>query len=542
MNEPQRDHGRLPLRTGGGGDQSFPFGDGYERPETIVPNSHDTLRDDDQTQTLRSILSYGDDDPAEEEILRPHFDEPTGASRSEAFKSFLENLLQSEQQRSRKKAPQFPDITERTTSNPRRIFSDRREALQALNNTFQKNVDLDNLRNFSRKKKKTKGSKSSWAPLHYTAQVGNLDLCQALLEKGAFVDSRDNDNWTPLMSAANSGHVGVCNLLLEFGADVNATGDLGYTPLTRACIRERVETVDFLISKGADLEAPWRDGSPPLQLVIICGKSYHLKPEKVEDTYQVNLYNIAKLLLENGCDPNGPDDEGYTALMVAAQRHNLSLAELLLAHSANPNYVSETRRPPLLYAACACDPAMVRLLLEHGADPKIREQRRWTALHLAAQNEDESEDSLGVVKLLVGTNDIDIDAQEDGGSTALYLAVQGNSYDTVEFLMDANADPNIETTSDISPLERAIANSNLPIVNLLLSREADPRRVDKKGLGILHSAAMQSDVAVLRRVLEEDVDLELRTTDVDRVTALQLAVQNDNAQIAMTLLEYGAQP
>jgi ankyrin repeat protein len=64
---------------------------------------------------------------------------------------------------------------------------------------------------------------------------GHLDVVWALLEKGADVNARRNeDGVTPLIAASAQGHVDVVRALLEKGADVDAKGNDAITALSVA--------------------------------------------------------------------------------------------------------------------------------------------------------------------------------------------------------------------------------------------------------------------------------------------------------------------
>jgi ankyrin repeat protein len=67
-------------------------------------------------------------------------------------------------------------------------------------------------------------------------------MVHLLLEKGADVESKDNDFQTLLSRVAVSGHEATVHLLLEKGADVESKDNDGQTPLSNA-LRYRYEKV-----------------------------------------------------------------------------------------------------------------------------------------------------------------------------------------------------------------------------------------------------------------------------------------------------------
>ena len=62
-------------------------------------------------------------------------------------------------------------------------------------------------------------NKPGWAPLHYAATRGHIDVMNILLEKHAYIDAASPNGTTPLMMAAFYGTPSAVKLLLEAGAD-----------------------------------------------------------------------------------------------------------------------------------------------------------------------------------------------------------------------------------------------------------------------------------------------------------------------------------
>lgn len=60
------------------------------------------------------------------------------------------------------------------------------------------------------------------SPLHFAAQAGHLDMCEALLRAGISRDARTKVDRTPLHCAAQEGHYDVVELLLKNSADIEA--------------------------------------------------------------------------------------------------------------------------------------------------------------------------------------------------------------------------------------------------------------------------------------------------------------------------------
>lgn len=85
--------------------------------------------------------------------------------------------------------------------------------------------------------------------LMLAALKGELALCQSLIKKGADVNK---PGWAPLHYAATNGHLDVMNLLLEENAYIDAASPNGTTPLMMAAHYGTESSVKLLLEAGAD--------------------------------------------------------------------------------------------------------------------------------------------------------------------------------------------------------------------------------------------------------------------------------------------------
>lgn len=103
-------------------------------------------------------------------------------------------------------------------------------------------------------------------PLHVAALLGKNELAELLISKGADVNAKDIRGETPLHMVASYNKKEVAELLISKGADVNAKSDNGETPLHSAAYEGRKEIAELLISKGADVNAKMNYGETPLDM------------------------------------------------------------------------------------------------------------------------------------------------------------------------------------------------------------------------------------------------------------------------------------
>jgi ankyrin repeat protein len=154
-----------------------------------------------------------------------------------------------------------------------------------------------------------------------------------------------------------------------------------------------------------------------------------------------------------------------------------------------------------------------------------------TPLHVAA----EEGDVAGVRAALV--QDIDVDALDGNGRTALHLAALNGHVKVVELLLAA---PGIDVNAQISngpdkgqtALHLAAANGHLEVVELLLRYITDVNVQDECGMTALHWAAGNGHVDVVKLLLPYTVDVNARIGggNLKGWTALHMATEGDVVQ------------
>jgi ankyrin repeat protein len=250
-------------------------------------------------------------------------------------------------------------------------------------------------------------------PVSAAARRNDLDMVKLLLEHGA--DPSLPEHGAPLgealWTAVYQGQHEMAHLLLEHGANPDTAPEssgsaLSHTrhdPAMRKLLldygareepREMDELTKLLDDKNLEelerrLKEPgvltkqgtayWNEGilagpanqgnRPAVELLIRCGA-------RVPDVSKWGRYyyfkhtEIARILLENGMNPNHMNWHHVTLLHDMAQDGDLAKAQLLLDFGADINAVDEEyRSTPLGFAARWGNGAMVTLLLERGADP-----------------------------------------------------------------------------------------------------------------------------------------------------------------------------
>ncbi|MFM2275068.1 MAG: hypothetical protein RL211_940 [Pseudomonadota bacterium] len=89
-------------------------------------------------------------------------------------------------------------------------------------------------------------NKPDWAPLHYAATKGHVEIIRLLLDEHAYIDASSPNGSTPLMMAALYGTPAAVKLLLEAGADPMIKNAQGLTAIDFARRGERKDSAEIV--------------------------------------------------------------------------------------------------------------------------------------------------------------------------------------------------------------------------------------------------------------------------------------------------------
>ena len=161
------------------------------------------------------------------------------------------------------------------------------------------------------------------------------------------------------------------------------------------------------------------------------------------------------------------------------------------------------------------------------------------------------------IELLLDEDDeeLDINARDHDGNTALHCAAQHGHTEVVTLLLDRGADINARGRNENTALLSAAESGRTEVVVLLLNREADVKARDYNGFTALHRVAINSNNVELGSLLldfiknklthEEAIEI-INAESLDGIgparctTALHNAVIAPQSRLAEKLLEAGA--
>lgn len=318
------------------------------------------------------------------------------------------------------------------------------------------------------------------------------------------------------------------------GVDKSAIGDHGQTEFIRAAIEDNLLYAEML-AEFPDTNVNIQDAQGRTALHWACA---------------MNLPNIVSLCLSvPECDISLRDKDNLTAFDISSAHWSgnkvtpalfyRSMLEMddhhpqtsllrLLTVTAGP---TDSEEKPVFPGAAMFDPVedgnttLVKALIKRGVDLTATNMEGDTALHVAAKvNNVEI-----AIRLLVAGSDAN--AIGHGGATPLQHAAQTTGERMVQILLGWEAMPDLRNLDGKTALDLA----SDPV---MMQREQDRRANDVENLTVLHRAVEDEDAGIVRLLLDLGVDVDERTSDGK--TALMVAAGMGHREVGGVLLDGGA--
>lgn len=213
------------------------------------------------------------------------------------------------------------------------------------------------------------------------------------------------------------------------------------------------------------------------------------------------------------------------------QRRIARLATLTLGTLGLAATTLAAEKAPLPDAAERKQSALVRTLLQSGADVNATQPDGTTALHWAAYHDD-----VETARLLVRAGSR-VDAVNRNGVPPLSLACTNANAEMVALLLEAGADANRPLNGGETPLMTAARTGNLAIVQALLARGANPSAREQREQTALMWAASEGHAAIVRALIAAGADV--KATLPSGFTPWFFAVREGRIDVARVLLAAG---
>lgn len=245
---------------------------------------------------------------------------------------------------------------------------------------------------------------------------------------------------------------------------------------------------------------------------------------------------VEHLLVLQGRSPRTSDDQGSQAIHHAARLGHELIVSLLLEHGVEASPLDGSGLTPLFLSAREGHVGVVEVLLDAGADARARglvDGLLQLPLDLAVEG-----GHAGVISVFHG-RDPAITNDTDGatGYTALHHAAKHNQVGSIDALVDAGADLELQSTTESTALHFAAAFPDCEAAVLALLRHgADKEAMDVDGLTPLLVAVQKGNEASAMALIAAGADC----SGGDRHSSLELAVEGRCVALMRVLVENGA--
>ena len=283
-----------------------------------------------------------------------------------------------------------------------------------------------------------------WNILHYSAQSGNLELFEYLLENGSAIHKKTKNKCNCLHIAASNGHLNLCKKLLEkHNFNIALTDAKGWNALHYAAKSGNSELFGLFIQKGSDVYSKTNINSNCLHITASNGRLKLFKT--LVEAYKFDIFM--------------KDDRGWTVLNKAARGGDLELFRYLIQLGAD------------IYSRTEDNVTCLHIASHHGhlklcqtiLDLYYSDLEKWTC------NEFENFDKSNAIyrRRLFKTKNAFLNLRDLGGFTYLHYASSQGHADICKFLLMHNVDVTYRNEQGKTARDIAIKRKQLKVLDVL---------------------------------------------------------------------------
>lgn len=306
--------------------------------------------------------------------------------------------------------------------------------------------------------------------------------------------------------------------------------------LFTGCLQCDLAQVEAAVAAGADVKALHSSGQNALSLSVLC-------PE------------VTKYLIEKGVSPN---EGNYPSLISASNNYSVEVVKMLLDAGADPAKPSSTSVYPLHITVMQtnCTPCL-KMMLDAGADVNMKDSAGSTPIQVLcdfSMSREMRRELFG--KAVSAIEGYGMKVPEWYGN--MPDERNGTSVDMLDLLLAKGADVNAPNAAGYTPLVMALKGGKNDLALALLQAGADPKINSEVKLGPkkvtynpINLAAEKGTLEIVKLMVEKGVDIDFDASSAamtsfdgtwggDGYTPLIIAISKDNYDIAHYLIDQGA--
>ncbi len=425
--------------------------------------------------------------------------------------------------------------------------------------------------------------KNGITPLDRAIKTNSIEIFQTLINEKN-VNSKDSNGNTPLhIAIVKDAPMSFLEYLVENGADVNARNSSGDSVLLMAAQKNKKDAGELLLQKGADIFATNMENNSPLRVAFmdLNVEKWFINSETMlmrDGSGNTPLHyaaewkykQSAQMLIDRGANVSAVNANGESAVFAATKGNSPELIDLLVSKGAPVDSRNVAARDNLgntpVHAAVKWNSKeAAKELLSYGVDVNAQNLNGKTALSEACKS---GKKELSIMLIEKGAN---VNATDNQGRTVLMDAVQSQNVEIVDMLLSKGANVNVQDLEGKSAYHEAAMSKKLSLINTIRAAGGNPLSRDKEGntpLSLVFDCDDQTIKAVLGNdtsivdsdgntpvhiAVEKKVDKSLLSMLLDSgypvsqrngqgITALNIAVSDNSKELALVLLERGADP
>ena len=289
----------------------------------------------------------------------------------------------------------------------------------------------------------------------------------------SYVYIRSNMSLTPYEPSAD-----------QYLADIRRRGDpnyVGHNGMSALCVAidkyRSISLVEALLREGADVDL---QSYTEKELYRI----YERKLSPLHIALASQQFDITRLLLDNGADPNAKTSNGIEPLLL--------IFDYYYKHHSNGK-----------------DLDVVKLMVQKGANIHVRGRKQRSLVHCAIMDK-----KYDMAKYLISLG-CDVNCVDEDGETPLHL-IQGD-IQYAKLLLENRANPNSQNMQGNTVYHQVMTsreneNIKMKLIQLLHEHQVDPNIRNNNGMTALHECLRSSNLTpdIVECILENGADAKVK--------------------------------